>query len=139
MPVEVGLLVGGQLAGTADRIDLTGLPTDDVAELLRRHGAPTDTALVRLVTTRTGGNPLFVAETQGFDKADRAFFSHLLSGTMDAEAELRQTLSTLAGAALPDLLGEVFGDAGKHARSAVGVAVLPLDAPVEVEVVAAVD
>lgn len=30
-------------------------------------------------------------------------------------------------------LGEVFGDAGKHARSAVGVAVLPLDAPVEVE------
>jgi enamine deaminase RidA (YjgF/YER057c/UK114 family) len=33
------------------------------------------------------------------------------------------------------LLGEVFGDAGKHARSAVGVAVLPLDAPVEVELV----
>src|SRR4051812_20765076 len=34
-----------------------------------------------------------------------------------------------------DLLGEVFGDAGRHARSAVGVAALPLDAPVEVEVV----
>ena len=34
-----------------------------------------------------------------------------------------------------ELLGEVFGDAGRHARSAVGVAVLPLDAPVEVEVV----
>ena len=33
-----------------------------------------------------------------------------------------------------ELLGEVFGDAGRHARSAVGVAVLPLDAPVEVEV-----
>ena len=33
------------------------------------------------------------------------------------------------------LLGEVFGDAGRHARSAVGVSVLPLDAPVEVEVV----
>jgi enamine deaminase RidA (YjgF/YER057c/UK114 family) len=33
------------------------------------------------------------------------------------------------------LLGEVFGDAGVHARSAVGVAVLPMDAPVEVEVV----
>jgi enamine deaminase RidA (YjgF/YER057c/UK114 family) len=33
------------------------------------------------------------------------------------------------------LLGEVFGDAGRHARSAVGVAVLPLDAPVEVELV----
>jgi enamine deaminase RidA (YjgF/YER057c/UK114 family) len=34
-----------------------------------------------------------------------------------------------------ELLGEVFGDAGRHARSAVGVAVLPLDAPVEVELI----
>ena len=34
-----------------------------------------------------------------------------------------------------DLLGEVFGEAGRHARSAVGVPVLPLDAPVEVELV----
>lgn len=32
-----------------------------------------------------------------------------------------------------ELLGEVFGPAGTHARSAVGVAVLPLDSPVEVE------
>lgn len=36
------------------------------------------------------------------------------------------------------LLGDVFGQAGRHARSAVGVAVLPLDAPVEVELVVAV-
>jgi enamine deaminase RidA (YjgF/YER057c/UK114 family) len=34
-----------------------------------------------------------------------------------------------------ELLGEVFGEAGVHARSAVGVPVLPLDAPVEVELV----
>ena len=34
-----------------------------------------------------------------------------------------------------ELLGEVFGDGGRHARSAVGVAVLPLDSPVEVEIV----
>lgn len=34
-----------------------------------------------------------------------------------------------------ELLGEVFGDAGKHARSAVGVASLPLDVPVEVELI----
>jgi enamine deaminase RidA (YjgF/YER057c/UK114 family) len=34
-----------------------------------------------------------------------------------------------------ELLGEVFGDAGAHARSAVGVSELPLDAPVEVEVI----
>jgi enamine deaminase RidA (YjgF/YER057c/UK114 family) len=34
-----------------------------------------------------------------------------------------------------ELLGEIFGETGKHARSAVGVAVLPLDAPVEIEFV----
>ncbi|WP_433513439.1 RidA family protein [Nonomuraea sp. CA-143628] len=37
-----------------------------------------------------------------------------------------------------ELLAEVLGDAGKHARSAVGVASLPLDAPVEVELIAEV-
>jgi enamine deaminase RidA (YjgF/YER057c/UK114 family) len=38
-----------------------------------------------------------------------------------------------------DLLGEVLGDAGVHARSAVGVPVLPLDSPVEVEAILALD
>jgi enamine deaminase RidA (YjgF/YER057c/UK114 family) len=36
-----------------------------------------------------------------------------------------------------EVLGEIFGDAGIHARSAVGVAVLPLDSPVEVEIIVA--
>lgn len=34
-----------------------------------------------------------------------------------------------------ELFGEVFGDAGKHARAAVGVAELPLNVPVEVELI----
>lgn len=34
-----------------------------------------------------------------------------------------------------ELLGHAFGDRGVHARSAVGVTVLPLDAPVEVEII----
>jgi enamine deaminase RidA (YjgF/YER057c/UK114 family) len=34
-----------------------------------------------------------------------------------------------------DVLGEIFGDAGRHARSAVGVAELPIGAPVEVELI----
>jgi enamine deaminase RidA (YjgF/YER057c/UK114 family) len=34
-----------------------------------------------------------------------------------------------------ELLGEIFGEAGRHARSAVGVVSLPMDAPVEVELV----
>ena len=38
-----------------------------------------------------------------------------------------------------ELFGQVFGDAGRHARSAVGVAELPLGAPVEVEVIFELD
>jgi enamine deaminase RidA (YjgF/YER057c/UK114 family) len=38
-----------------------------------------------------------------------------------------------------ELLGDVFGESGRHARSAVGVASLPLGAPVEVELVVEVD
>jgi len=34
-----------------------------------------------------------------------------------------------------ELLGEIFGEVGTHARSAVGVPVLPLDSPVEVEII----
>ncbi|MFM9376962.1 RidA family protein [Gordonia sp. VNK21] len=37
-----------------------------------------------------------------------------------------------------EVLGEIFGDDGVHARSAVGVAELPLDSPVEVELIVAV-
>jgi len=38
-----------------------------------------------------------------------------------------------------ELLGAAFGDAGRHARSAVAAPVLPLDAPVEVEIIVEVD
>lgn len=41
--------------------------------------------------------------------------------------------SVLNGAS--ELLEQIFGDAGRHARSAVGVSALPLDAPVEVELI----
>ncbi|MCU1678825.1 MAG: LysR family transcriptional regulator [Frankiales bacterium] len=45
------------------------------------------------------------------------------------------THSAIANGA-SDLLVEIFGDAGKHARSTLGMAVLPMDSPVEVEIVA---
>jgi enamine deaminase RidA (YjgF/YER057c/UK114 family) len=43
------------------------------------------------------------------------------------------TAQAQVGNGASEFLGAVFGEAGRHARSAVGVAVLPLDAPVEVE------
>jgi len=45
------------------------------------------------------------------------------------------TAQPVVGNGASQLLIDVFGESGKHARSAVGVAVLPLDAPVEVELV----
>ena len=41
--------------------------------------------------------------------------------------------------AASELLGEAFGDAGRHARAAVGVAALPLGVPVEVEAIVEVE
>lgn len=68
------------------------------------------------------------------------------AGSLDAVARVVKAVVFVASApdftgqpavanGASELLGAVFGDAGVHARSAVGVAVLPLDAPVEVELV----
>lgn len=55
-------------------------------------------------------------------------------GFVASEATFTGQPGVINGAS--ELLGSVFGEAGAHARSAVGVAVLPLDAPVEVEIIA---
>jgi enamine deaminase RidA (YjgF/YER057c/UK114 family) len=54
-------------------------------------------------------------------------------GFVAAVPEFTAMPSVINGAS--DLLGAVFGPGGAHARSAVGVAVLPLDSPVEVELI----
>ena len=54
-------------------------------------------------------------------------------GFVASDPEFFGQAGVLNGAS--ELLGEIFGDAGVHARSAVGVAVLPLDSPVEVELI----
>lgn len=55
-------------------------------------------------------------------------------GFVSSDASFTAQPGVINGAS--ELLGEVFGEAGVHARSAVGVAVLPLDSPVEVELIA---
>lgn len=56
-----------------------------------------------------------------------------VTGFVASAANFNRQPEVLNGAS--DFLGEVFGDDGLHARSAVGVAELPLDAPVEVEII----
>ncbi len=56
-----------------------------------------------------------------------------VTGYIASAGDFTQQAQVLNGAS--DLLLQLFGAAGCHARSAVGVAVLPLDAPVEVELI----
>ncbi|MFD3823195.1 RidA family protein [Streptomyces sp. NPDC058625] len=55
-----------------------------------------------------------------------------VTGFVASAADFTGQPGVLNGAS--ELLGDILGDKGVHARSAVGVAVLPLDAPVEVEI-----
>ncbi|MDR9362790.1 MAG: RidA family protein [Microbacteriaceae bacterium] len=58
-------------------------------------------------------------------------------GFVSSDPSFTQQPQVINGAS--DLLGEIFGEVGRHARSAVGVAVLPLDAPVEIELIVEFD
>jgi enamine deaminase RidA (YjgF/YER057c/UK114 family) len=59
-----------------------------------------------------------------------------VTGFVASAPDFTQQAQVINGAS--ELLIEVFGEAGRHARSAVGMAVLPLDTPVEVELIAEV-
>ncbi len=74
------------------------------------------------------------AETGGIGGIDRIV---KVTGFVASAPGFNGQPGVLNGAS--ELLGEVFGEAGLHARSAVGVAELPLDAPVEVEIVVVSD
>ncbi len=70
------------------------------------------------------------AEAGGLDNISRVV---KVTGFVASGRDFNAQPQVINGAS--ELLGEVFGEAGLHARSAVGVAELPLGAPVEVELV----
>ena len=70
------------------------------------------------------------AEAGGLDNIGRVV---KVTGFVASARDFNGQSKVINGAS--DLLGEVFGEAGLHARSAVGVAELPLGAPVEVEII----
>ncbi|NNC12969.1 RidA family protein [Planctomonas sp. JC2975] len=112
-------MVSGELPATGKVGDGHGLVPADDAQALARTATLNALAAVRSVIGSLDRITRIVKVT-GFVASDPAFTGQ--PGVVN-------------GASL--LLGEIFGDAGKHARSAVGVAVLPLDAPVEIELIVA--
>lgn len=101
-----------------------------------------------IATGKLGGG---VTEEQGYECARQCALNALAAVAAEVgglSAVKRVVKAVVFVASTPDftaqpaiangaseLLGEVFGEAGRHARSAVGVASLPLDVPVEVELV----
>ena len=121
--VRSGALVwtSGQLPFVAGRLDVTGKVGEEVspedAYELARVCALNALAAIRAEVGDLA-NVRRVVKVVGFVASAPSFTGQ--PGVVNGASEL---------------LGAVFGDAGRHARSAVGVAALPLDAPVEVEIV----
>jgi len=111
-PVNGTDIITGKVGATVD------LPTAQRAARM--------TALSMLATMR--------AELGDLDRIRRVV---KVFGMVNVAPGFNQTPAVIDGCS--DLLVEVFGDAGRHTRSAVGLAELPFDIAVEIELIAAVD
>lgn len=109
--------VGGALPVTGKVGDGEGLVSPEAAADLARTCALNALAAVRSVVGSLD-DVARVVKVTGFVASDPSFTGQ--PGVVNGASTV---------------LGEIFGDAGIHARSAVGVAVLPLDSPVEVELI----
>jgi len=112
--------VDGQLPATGKVGDGAGLVPDEEANRLAGLCALNAIAAVKSLVGDLD-RVTQVVKVVGFVASDPAFTGQ--PGVINGASEL---------------LGQAFGEAGVHARSAVGVAVLPMDTPVEVEITVAV-
>lgn len=76
---------------------------------------------------------MILAQLEAAGLLERVLQVVKLGGFVASTADFTDQPKVANGAS--DLMAEVFGEAGKHARSAVGVPVLPLDAAVEVDAI----
>lgn len=114
------LIVSGQLC------------LDSAGQLVARGQAGTEVSLEEAVAAARASAINVLAQTRAFLGAlDRVKRVHRLGGFIAAPAEFADHAKIMNGAS--DLMVEVFGEAGRHARSTIGVASLPLRATVEVE------
>ena len=120
--------VSGNLVFTAGQLPLIGGVLPALGKVSAEVGADEAKEFARVCAL----NALAAAESV-IGSLDRVTRVVKVVGFVASAPDFTGQPGVINGAS--ELLGEVFGDAGVHARSAVGVAVLPLDAPVEVELV----
>ena len=129
----VPALVNGSLVYTAGQLPMVSGALPLTGKVGDGHGlVPADDAkdLARTATLNA-----LAAIKSVIGSLDRITQVVKVTGFVASDPSFTGQPGVINGASL--LLGEVFGDAGRHARSAVGVSVLPLDAPVEIELVVA--
>lgn len=113
------LFVSGQLSMKADGTLIKGKAGRDI-DLAQAQEAAQACALNLLAQLK--------AAAGGFDRLARVV---KLVGFVNADDDFTDHPKIINAAS--DLMGELFGDAGRHARAAVGVSSLPLGAAVEIE------
>lgn len=124
----VPALISGNLVFTAGQIPLI----DGKLMATGKVGAEIDADFAKQIAARCVLNGLAAIKSVIGD-LDRVTRVVKVVGFVASTPDFTGQPGVVNGAS--ELLGEVFGEAGVHARSAVGVAVLPLDAPVEVELI----
>lgn len=123
--------VSGQLPLVEGKLPKTGkvgaeVTEEEAYELARQCGLNLIAALKHGLETNGDGT-----EVPALDRVTRiAKVGGFVASAPDFTGQPR----VINGAS--DLLGEAFGEAGRHARSAVGAPVLPMDTPVEVDLIA---
>ena len=126
----VPAVITGNLVYTSGQIPFV----DGVLQATGKVGAEIDPDAAKALAATCVLNGLAAAHSV-IGSLDRITRVVKVVGFVSSDPSFTGQAGVINGAS--ELLGQIFGDAGAHARSAVGVAVLPLDAPVEVELVLA--
>ena len=119
------LFIAGQIPRDADGRLITGR-VGDTMDVDAAYQAARSCALQALAAVKDAVGDL-----------DRVTRVVRVMGLVNAGPDFGEQPAVINGCS--DLLVEVFGDKGRHARSAVGMAGLPNDIPVEIEVIIEVD
>lgn len=117
--------VSGQLPMVDGKLSLTGKVGAEVTAE-QAHGLAQRAALNAIAAA--------AGEAGGLDRIVRVV---KVTGFVASTPDFHGHPAVINGAS--ELLGQVFGEAGAHARAAVGVSALPLDAPVEIEMIVEVE
>ena len=124
----VPAVVTGNLVFTAGQIPLV----DGKLMATGKVGQEIDVDFAREIARRCALNAVAAVKSVIGD-LDRVKKVVKVVGFVSSEPSFTAQPQVINGAS--ELLEQIFGEVGIHARSAVGVAVLPLDAPVEVELI----